>query len=408
MAGHVNDHMLDVTNQGHINDGLYDYFGGHPSPLDPDSTLFYDFAVTRDLVDEINGLALTFTRADIGWSYDAAGLLVENAIDAPRFDYDPVTLESLGLLIEQARTNLCLWSRNMAQTAWAKVDMTAAQTQVGIGGVGATATLLTADAANATVLQTVTGAATDRAFSVSIRRVTGSGQVEISGDAFTGSLPITVTNNYQRFSVEANALDPQFGIRLSVSGDEIAVDVAQLEDGTLATSPIITAASTVTRTIENCFTNDMSWYNLVTGTAYASGYMKDGGSVRAERQLFSISDGAVTNELRSLQALNPQFSNLNVTRTISSGQDILQNTSIWDTPSLHKSALTYAAGDFSGATDGVLGNGAPLVADPLLQPNILRIGTRFDGTQKLLNGHIRVFAYANVRKDDAFLQDVTT
>ncbi len=47
----------------------------------------------------------TFRRASTGWCFDATGALLAVAIDAPRYDHDPITLASLGLLMEEARTN---------------------------------------------------------------------------------------------------------------------------------------------------------------------------------------------------------------------------------------------------------------------------------------------------------------
>ncbi|MGO4326725.1 MULTISPECIES: phage head spike fiber domain-containing protein [unclassified Cupriavidus] len=48
---------------------------------------------------------VAFTRASAGWSFSAGGLLVQSAANAPRFDYDPITLAARGLLMEEQRTN---------------------------------------------------------------------------------------------------------------------------------------------------------------------------------------------------------------------------------------------------------------------------------------------------------------
>jgi hypothetical protein len=48
------------------------------------------------------------------------GLIQTAAVNGPRFDHDPVTLASRGLLIEESRTNLILRSENFANAFWAK------------------------------------------------------------------------------------------------------------------------------------------------------------------------------------------------------------------------------------------------------------------------------------------------
>ena len=52
------------------------------------------------------GPGAVFTRASTGTYYDSAGVLRSAAIDAPRFDYDPATLQLKGLLLEDTSTNV--------------------------------------------------------------------------------------------------------------------------------------------------------------------------------------------------------------------------------------------------------------------------------------------------------------
>ena len=47
----------------------------------------------------------TLTRASTAYCFSAAGALTNNSADVARFDYDPITLSPLGLLIEASRTN---------------------------------------------------------------------------------------------------------------------------------------------------------------------------------------------------------------------------------------------------------------------------------------------------------------
>jgi len=69
-------------------------------------SLFLDFAKRKSLVDAIsrNNL-ITFTRSSTGTYVGSDGYIKTAAADEPRFDHDPVTGESLGLLIEESRFN---------------------------------------------------------------------------------------------------------------------------------------------------------------------------------------------------------------------------------------------------------------------------------------------------------------
>jgi hypothetical protein len=52
--------------------------------------------------------------------YDAAGTLVTAASGSPRLTYDPATLQPLGLLVEEQRTNLLAYSEQLDNAAWVK------------------------------------------------------------------------------------------------------------------------------------------------------------------------------------------------------------------------------------------------------------------------------------------------
>jgi hypothetical protein len=77
------------------------------------------FADNKSLVDAVTGASLvTFTRASSGTFADSAGVLQTAATDVPRFDHNPTTGESLGLLVEEARTNLLLRSEEFDSASW--------------------------------------------------------------------------------------------------------------------------------------------------------------------------------------------------------------------------------------------------------------------------------------------------
>ena len=83
-------------------------------------SLNLNFARSRALDPRI-----TFTRASVGTYVGRDGLIKTAGDNEPRFDHDPDTLESLGLLIEESRTNYCgnsdmlaNWGVGTAGDAW--------------------------------------------------------------------------------------------------------------------------------------------------------------------------------------------------------------------------------------------------------------------------------------------------
>jgi hypothetical protein len=84
-------------------------------------TLDLRFADNKSLTDAVTGASLvTFTRASSGTFVDSAGVLQTAATDVPRFDHNPTTGESLGLLVEEQRTNLLLRSEEFDDAYWTK------------------------------------------------------------------------------------------------------------------------------------------------------------------------------------------------------------------------------------------------------------------------------------------------
>lgn len=62
------------------------------------------------LVSKNFGDVVAFSRTSAGWSFSRAGVLAPSVAGAPRFDYDPLTQEAKGVLLEDARANLCTYS----------------------------------------------------------------------------------------------------------------------------------------------------------------------------------------------------------------------------------------------------------------------------------------------------------
>ena len=82
-------------------------------------TLDLNFAATKTLDRRI-----TFTRDSIGTYIDELGVIKYAPNNVPRFDHDPDTGESLGLLIEESRTNSYTYSVDLSQSVYSKNNVT--------------------------------------------------------------------------------------------------------------------------------------------------------------------------------------------------------------------------------------------------------------------------------------------
>lgn len=199
-----------------------------------------------------------FARTSEATYFDSNGILQTAAADVLRTTYDPATGEGRGVLIEGARTNEALYNRDLTNAAWSKTDCTASKDQEGIDGESNAASSLTATGSNATCLQTVTLAESERSTSAYVKRLSGSGTVEMTTDGGSSWIDVTSDidgsgpNGYARVSIPAQTVtDPEFGFRIATSGDSIAVDYFHNEDGAFPSSPTETEGSSVTRTADS-------------------------------------------------------------------------------------------------------------------------------------------------------------
>lgn len=90
---------------------------------DPTLRLDWQFATDRAFAVR-RGPTPTFTRTTTATYEDSTGVLRTAAINEPRIDFDPTTLECSGLLLEESRTNLTIRSDDFANAAWFKSELT--------------------------------------------------------------------------------------------------------------------------------------------------------------------------------------------------------------------------------------------------------------------------------------------
>lgn len=226
------------------------------------ATFSRDFSGTGRLNDHGIGPSIQFSRNSNATYFGPDGLLKTASNNSPRFEF--VNGICLGLLIEQENYNYAKHSRDCSNGVWTKTSATASKNQAGIDGVASSASLLTATGANATCLQTITVAAATRKLSAYVKRVTGSGTIEMTQNGGSTWTAVTVTSDWTRVTIPADSiLNPQIGFRIVTSGDEIAVDGVQLEDGDIVTSFIPTTTVAVQRLADSALVTPISsFYNV--------------------------------------------------------------------------------------------------------------------------------------------------
>jgi hypothetical protein len=190
----------------------------------------------------------TFTRNSSGTYVGDDGLIKTAAVNEPRFEFDVVTGEYKGLLIEESRTNQLTYS-NTFDVAWTDTNITRESTSNLAPDGTNTALRVLAAQDNATIVRnSAVGSTNTRTFSIFLRRVTGSGAIQFTfnGGSTWNTISQPITSTWSRILVVTNTTNHRVGLRLTTAGDSIELWGSQLEIGGL-TSYIPTVASTVTR-----------------------------------------------------------------------------------------------------------------------------------------------------------------
>ena len=182
-------------------------------------------------------------------------------------------IEANGALIEGQRTNIATYSDDLTNAAWVKVTMTAAMDQIGPDGVANSASSITATGANATILQTVVSDNSAHSYAVYLKRLSGTGAVNITIDNTMWTAQ-TITSSWARYKKEnttvLDPLDPIIGIQLATSGDSVAVALNQLEVAAFSSSPIPTTMAAVTRNLSSLSVASSGNIDNTAGTFYTS------------------------------------------------------------------------------------------------------------------------------------------
>lgn len=247
---------------------------------------------------------VTFTRSSIARYFDVTGVMQTAALNAPRWDYDPITHVLRGILIEESRTNIIFNSQFDAIWTVGGSVLTA-NTVTSPDGTTSAATLRE-DATTGLhyTLQSITKSASIQTYAISIFAKPGSGtrnlQIQLDDGGSNGVLmvvnpttgavvtnpssfgtgwsgtPVTfisLINGWKRFSftITTSAATTIRTIVQQVNGtignyagdntSNIQIYGYQIELGSFATSYIPTTGATFTRAIDVCTMPVGVWYN---------------------------------------------------------------------------------------------------------------------------------------------------
>jgi hypothetical protein len=403
------------------------------------------FADSKSLVDATTGQSLiTFTRASSGTFVDSAGIIQTAANDAPRFDHNPTTGESLGLLVEEQRTNLVLQSEDFS-TTWANATSTESvnQTTSPAGTVTADRLIEDSGSVNPYLTQSVNVVSgTTYTFScyakedpTSAKRylmlLLGSGQfganIRITVNLATGTsqtqnspLATSVTNvgdGWYRVSVTASAtstastnpqiriIDDPAGPLTTYTGDNTSglyLWGAQLEAGAFPTSYIPTTTATVTRSADVASisgSNFSAWFNALGGTLFAEADRSTG--ISSTSTLFSTNDGGFNNRFLNLR--HDTSSALTVLSVTAGATDATSVVTLLNSSNRNRIAVAQVLNDLATAANGSLGGVDSSVAIPVVtQASIGSVGGA-----SFYNGTIRRLTYWPQRLPNSTLQSIT-
>ena len=198
-------------------------------------------------VAEDTTMRFTVSRNTTATRVNSSGLIESVASGVPRIDW--LGQSCPALLVEASGQNQALWSRDLSVSGtWVASGITAVRNAVGADGTASGATTLTATAASATITQNILHVLQSRIFSAYMRRVSGSGQIQLTTNGGINWQTVTLTSAFAPFNSGAQTVvSGQVGIRMIASGDVIEVDFTQAEVGPIATSPIPTTVAAVSR-----------------------------------------------------------------------------------------------------------------------------------------------------------------
>jgi len=353
---------------------------------------------------------ITFTRASVGTYVGRDGLIKTAGNNEARFDHDPETLESLGLLIEESSTNEFPFSEDFSSFVWTKVNTTVTTNAATSPDGTSTADRLQIGTTNGIVNNNIVGpVGSNSTVSMWVKAVTpGTDNVFRLVSAGDLSADLTATDKWVRYSFTSSTNST--GIHgIARPSDNTAADVyvwgAQFEEGkSFPTSyfptnsgAILPRAADDAKITGETFAD---WYNPLESTIF----FESGVAPTSNSKYFTFrgDDGGGTELIESAAVSGP---GANVFTYCDSS--IRANISVTDSGA---TKLKYATGvikdNVNIAVNGTLGTADTSAVHPD-GINQLSIGNYSNGSY-YLNNTIQKLTYYPKRLTDAQLQLLTS
>lgn len=291
---------------------------------------------------------IQMNRGAVATAYLATTGSIRNGL---AIDYDPVTHAVKGLLVEPQATNLLL---------------------------------------NSTTLSTQSVTVSAVAYTLSFL---GTGTITLTGVSTAG--PLVGTGASNRVSL---TFTPTAGsLTCTVSG---TVSNAQLETGTVASSPIPSFAAAATRTVDGYSATSFGG-SATAGTMVVSVFAKDLTNIRG---VGSVSDNSVNNRADIRLVNNPSIHG--VVTSATTGVASFTATSPFVAAARNKAAIAYAANNFAwcgngGTVETDVAGAAPASITHIIPGNL-------DGMAGALNAWVETIVYVPRRMSNAEMQAATT
>jgi hypothetical protein len=417
--------------------------GGLPPALDFMFGSFYRNFADKKTLNHGIGPAINFTRASNATFFDANGTLQTAANDTPRFDHDPATGASRGLLIEEARTNSIRNSQaggavvgapGTLPTNWGTIGITggadvsqeivATGTEAGMSyvdlrfyGTASASFFVGFDTATGIVAangQTWTGSVYVKLVGGSMSNI-GNVRVQVRANNVSGSVLQTGTTTFTPSSSlarnahtlvfnNASIARTRTGLAFfdTIGAIDITLRIAapQLEQGAFATSYIPTTNAAATRAADSAVVTPISsFYNAVESTILSE---SSAFSVAADTTVLAINNTTQNEQIDHRYAVTGLNTRVRVAGV---NQAAFTSGSAPVSGTVYKLAGAYTQNDFAFSVNGSAASTDSLGDMPtgLFQ---MEIGRRAGSA--IITGHIRKIAYWPRRLSNALLQQLTT